>query len=56
MKKGTKIALIVVAVLLVLIVGCVSSISGSYNSMVELDEGVKSQWAQVENQYQRRYD
>ena len=56
MKKGTKIALIIVAVLLVMIVGCVSSISGSYNSMVELDEGVKSQWAQVENQYQRRYD
>ena len=56
MKKGTKIALIIVAVLLVMIVGCVSSISGSYNSLVDLDEGVKSQWAQVENQYQRRYD
>ena len=56
MKKGTKIALIIVAVLLVMIVGCVSSISGSYNSLVDLDEGVKSQWAQVENQYQRRLD
>lgn len=27
-----------------------------YNNIVELDEQVSSQWAQVENQYQRRYD
>lgn len=27
-----------------------------YNNMVELDEQVSAQWAQVENQYQRRYD
>ncbi|MCQ2982840.1 MAG: LemA family protein [Treponemataceae bacterium] len=56
MKKGTKITLIVIAVLLVLLAGCVSSIKGKYNSMVDLDEQVKTQWAQVENQYQRRYD
>lgn len=56
MKKGTKIALIVIAIIVVLLGGCVASISGSYNSMVALDENVKSQWAQVENQYQRRYD
>lgn len=29
---------------------------GTYNNLVKLDEGVKSQWAQVENQYQRRFD
>ncbi|HXI12081.1 MAG TPA: LemA family protein [Thermoanaerobaculia bacterium] len=29
---------------------------GTYNNLVRLDEGVKSQWAQVENQYQRRFD
>lgn len=56
MKKGTKIALIVIVVLVLIIGGCVASIGGSYNEMVKLDEGVKSQWAQVENQYQRRYD
>lgn len=56
MKKGTKIALIVIAIIVVLLGSCVASISGSYNSMVALDENVKSQWAQVENQYQRRYD
>lgn len=27
-----------------------------YNNLVELDEQVSAQWAQVENQYQRRYD
>jgi LemA protein len=30
--------------------------SCGYNGMVSLDEGVKSQWAQVENVYQRRSD
>lgn len=27
-----------------------------YNKMISADEGVKSSWSQVENQYQRRYD
>ncbi len=30
--------------------------SCSYNRMVEMDEGVAAQWAQVENAYQRRAD
>jgi len=29
---------------------------GTYNSLNKLDQAVKSQWAQVENQYQRRAD
>lgn len=29
---------------------------GVYNRLVGLDEAVKRQWSQVENQYQRRYD
>lgn len=29
---------------------------GQYNSLVKLDQGVRSQWAQVENVYQRRAD
>jgi LemA protein len=32
------------------------SIRGSYNSAVNLDEGTKKAWSQVENQYQRRAD
>jgi len=29
---------------------------GGYNKTIELEEGVNSQWAQVENQLKRRYD
>ncbi|MHB8876498.1 MAG: LemA family protein [Myxococcaceae bacterium] len=29
---------------------------GTYNTLVRLDQGVKAQWAQVENAYQRRLD
>lgn len=29
---------------------------GTYNGLVRKDEAVKSAWAQVENQYQRRFD
>ncbi len=39
---------------IVLIVGL--SLMSSYNSLVTLREGVDTQWAQVETQYQRRFD
>jgi LemA protein len=51
--KKTWIILAVIAVLLLL---AYSSIKGSYNSMVTMQEGVKAQWSQVENVYQRRSD
>ncbi len=47
------IVLIVVVVLL--LIGY-SSIKGTYNTMVQRDEGINTSWAQVENQYQRRSD
>lgn len=56
MSKG-KIVLIVIAVVVVL--GALSLygfFKGTYNRFVTLDEGVKSSWAQVENQLQRRFD
>src|ERR1700690_1974127 len=53
---GKKIAIgcvgAVVAVLL--IVGV--SVSGIYNSLVQLDQDTEAQWAQVQNAYQRRAD
>ena len=52
MKKAL-IALIVVAVILLIIVG---KGIGTYNNIIALEEGVKAQWAQVENTYQRRFD
>ena len=38
------------------VVALVASVIGSYNSLVTLDQKVLSQWAQVENVYQRRAD
>ena len=54
--SAVKILLGVLAVILIVAVlggGCVYS---GYNRAVGLDEEVKSRWAQVENQLQRRYD
>lgn len=31
-------------------------IFGAYNSLVTMNEGIDGQWAQVESQYQRRFD
>ncbi len=43
-------------VLVVIALGLVASGVGSYNQLVELEEGVDSAWSQVENVYQRRAD
>ena len=51
-----KTALIVLAAIAVVVIGIYSTFKGSYNRMVALDEGVSAQWAQVQNQYQRRMD
>ena len=51
MKKWIIIGGILLVVFLIY-----SSISGSYNTMVQKDEAVKGQWGNVENVYQRRSD
>jgi len=56
MSKGAKIALIILGIIVLFGIIIFSSIKGTYNSLVTLDEGVKAAWAQVENQLQRRYD
>ena len=43
-------------IVLIAIVGAFLFSSCGYNKMVEMDEQVTSQWAQVENVYQRRAD
>ena len=50
MKRWIPIALIVLVVLL-----GVSGV-GTYNSLVQMDQGVRAQWGQVQNVYQRRAD
>lgn len=52
-NKGLWITLGVIAIF---IVGTIGSFIGTYNNLQTLDETVNSQWAQVENQLQRRSD
>jgi LemA protein len=54
--KSIKKSWIVIAVIVLLIIIMYTSIKGTYNKMVTMDESVSSQWAQVENVYQRRAD
>ena len=56
MKKGAKIGIGCLIVLVIFVIIVFSSIKGVYNNLVILDESVNSSWAQVENQLQRRYD
>jgi LemA protein len=49
----SKIALIIIVIVLVLLGGC--SITG-YNSLVKYDQAVKDKWGNVETNYQRRTD
>lgn len=56
MGRAALVGCILIGALILLVV-----IFGGYyvsvrNNLVQLDENVKSQWGQVENDYQRRYD
>jgi LemA protein len=52
MKKG----LIVIGVILLIVLILYGFFAGRYNTMVELQENIPKEWAQVETQYQRRAD
>ncbi len=52
MKKGLVGLLIIVGVVAV----CGLMLAGTYNRLVTLGETIDAQWAQVENQLQRRFD
>ena len=56
MNNGVKTLLIILAVIAVAAVLTIMWGVGQYNQVVAMDEQVKSQWAQVENQLKRRYD
>jgi LemA protein len=53
-KKNLAIGCLVVLVLAAVLI--FSAGTGTYNILVKLDQGVRAQWAQVENVYQRRAD
>ncbi|MDD5455415.1 MAG: LemA family protein [Candidatus Margulisbacteria bacterium] len=54
MKKNNWL-LVLGIILAVVVVGILSYIN-VYNSLVRMDESINTQWSQVENQMQRRYD
>jgi len=56
MSKGLKITLIVLGILVIIGWGIAQWVISGYNNVIAMDEQVKSQWAQVENQLKRRYD
>lgn len=55
-NKGMMIGCAIGGVILLAVAMFVSWGISSYNGMVSLDQSVTQQWAQVENQYQRRAD
>src|ERR1700740_486513 len=56
MSTGMKIALGLLAAIVLFVIVLGGTIASTYNSLVQLDQGVQSQWAQVQNVYQRRAD
>ena len=56
MKKGCLIWIIIGVLIGLIVLGIVSWGVRAYNNMVGLQEGVTSQWGNVETQYQRRAD
>jgi len=56
MGTGTKIALGIVGVIVLLLVVFGTTVAGTYNSLVQLDQATQAQWGQVQNVYQRRAD
>jgi len=51
-----KLALGCLGILIVIVVIAAISFAGTYNHLVTLGQDVDKQWAEVENQYQRRAD
>ncbi|MBN2232861.1 MAG: LemA family protein [Deltaproteobacteria bacterium] len=56
MSGTLKGILIFLAVILIIALMAGSWVMSGYNRAITMDEAVKSQWAQVENQLKRRYD
>ena len=56
MSNGLKTILFILGVIAVFALLTIFWGVGQYNKVVSMDEQVKSQWAQVENQLKRRYD
>ncbi len=56
MKKGMIVFLIIAGIIIIVGFNLFNWYVGVFNNGVRLDQNVKAAWAQVENQYQRRFD
>jgi len=54
--SGSKILLIIVAVIALVVVVGGMSVAGTYNGLVQLDQTTQNAWANVQTAYQRRLD
>jgi LemA protein len=54
--KGRMGCILIIAVLVLFIIIAGAVFWGNYNSLVTKSQAIEGQWAQVETQYQRRYD
>ncbi len=56
MSNGLRILLSILGIIVLASIILIGWGIGQYNKVISLDEQVKAQWAQVENQLKRRYD
>ena len=55
-NKGCMIGLVLLGLLIAVAFGLFMWAKSAYNNMVKADEEIKTAWANVQNQYQRRLD
>ena len=56
MKKRFPVWLLVLFIIVLILLGGLVRYKNAYNNLVRLNENVSGQWAEVQNQYQRRMD
>src|SRR5690349_5636547 len=56
MSTGLKIALGLIAAVVLFVIVLGGVVASTYNNLNQLDQGVQAEWAQVQNVYQRRAD
>ncbi|MDG6220397.1 MAG: LemA family protein [Candidatus Thermoplasmatota archaeon] len=56
LSTGKTIGLIVLVVIIIVALVTTIWLIGTYNALVQENEQIESQWAQVHNEYQRKFD
>jgi LemA protein len=56
LKIGAIIGIVAAVILFIIILSTAIWSISTYNKFVEMDESIDGEWAEVENQYQRKFD